>query len=91
MAKAASDSVVATRRKLGSVLVGLLGLCISVKAESNFTIWVSRRSTKDLYQLNSESMAPMNCETNTSYLVNEKQCVLDEELYSGMAFYYDVY
>ena len=82
MAKTTSDSVVDTRRKLGLVLVGLLVLCISVKVEANFTLWISRRITGDVYQLT--SMAHMNCETNTSYLVNEEQCVLDEELYSGM-------
>ena len=84
MAKATSDSVVDTRRKLGLVLVGLLVLCISVKVEANFTLWVSRRSTGDVYQLT--SMAHMSCDPKASYSVHEKQCVLDEELYSGMTF-----
>ena len=88
MAGATTDSVVATRRKLGLVFVALLSLYISVKAEANFTLWVSRRSNKDIYKLNqSKSMAQiMNCAPNTSYVVNEKQCVLNEELFSGMTF-----
>ena len=91
MAEVTSDPVVATRRKLGLVLVGFLVLCISVKAESNFTISVNRRSTGDLYQLNqSKSITHMNCAPNTSYLVNEKQCVLDEDLFYGMKFYVDI-
>ena len=90
MAEATTDSVVATRRKLGLVFVALLSLCISVKAEANFTLWVSRRSTGDIYQLNqSKSMTHMNCAPNTSYIVNEKQCVSDEELFYGMKFNVD--
>ena len=58
MAKTTSDSVVAIRRKLGLVFVALLSLCISVKAEANFTLWVSRRSTEELYQLNEYSQDP---------------------------------
>ena len=87
MAKATSqsDSIVATCTK---VLVALLSLCISMRAEANFTLWVSRRSTKDIYQLNqSESMTHMNCAPNTSYIVNEKQCTLDKELFYGMILY----
>ena len=62
MAKTTSDSVVATRRKLDLMFMALLSLCISVKAEANFTLWVSRRSTGDIYQLNqSKSMTHMNC------------------------------
>ena len=88
MAKTTSGSVVATRRKLGLVFVALLSLCISVKAEANFTLWVTRRRNEDIYQLNqSESMTQiMNCAPNTSYIVNEKQCVSDEELFYGMTF-----
>ena len=88
MAGATTDSVVATRRKLGLVFVALLSLYISVKAEANFTLWVSRRSNEDIYQLNQpESMVNnVNCAPNTSYLVNERQCVLDEELFYGMTF-----
>ena len=93
MAKTTSDSVVATRRKLGLMFMALLSLCISVKAgsEANFTLWVTRQSTMDIYQLNqSKSMAHiMNCAPNISYIVNEKQCVLDKELFRGMKFNVD--
>ena len=83
MAKATSDSVVA-RRKLSLVFVALLlSLCISVRAEANFTLWVNRRSTFDLYSLNSITFVG-NCKTKPNYLVNEKQCALDEELFYGM-------
>ena len=88
MAKATSqsDSIVATCTK---VLVALLSLCISMRAEANFTLWVVRRSTQDIYQLNqSKSMTHiMNCAPNTSYIVNEKQCTLDKELFYGMILY----
>ena len=81
MAKATVDSVVASR-KLSLVFVALLSLGISVQAEANFTLWVIRRSTADLYSL--ASIEHMNCEPKSNYLVNEKQCALDEELFYGM-------
>ena len=86
MAKTTSDSVVATKRKHSLVLVALLSLCISVKAEANFTLSVIRRSTNDFYRLNSIEQ-DMHCAPNNSYLVNERHCVFDEELLYGMAFY----
>ena len=93
MAKITPISAVA-KRKLGLALVTLLSLCISesVEAEANFTMLVSRRSTGDLYKLNSGSMGDF-CAPNTSYLVNEQQCVLDKEFFliSGMIFYDDVW
>ena len=82
MAKATFDSVVASR-KLSLVFVALLSLGISVQAEANFTVWVIRRSTADLYGLAS-IIEHMNCEPKSNYLVNEKQCALDEELFYGM-------
>ena len=86
MAKATSDSVGATsRRKLSVMLVALLSLCISVQAESNFTVWVLRRSSVDVYHLNSSNTVIVdNCGAKPNYLVNEKQCASDEELISGM-------
>ena len=81
MAKATVDSVAASR-KLSLVFVALLSLGISVQAEVNFTLWVIRRSTADLYSL--ASIEHMNCEPKSNYLVNEKQCALDEELFYGM-------
>lgn len=85
MAKATADSVVANRRlNLAFVVLELLGLCTSVQAEANFTLWVNRRSTTDLYSLNSNSTVQVNCGAKPNYLVNEKQCASDEELISGM-------
>ena len=85
MAKATSDSVGATsRRKLSVMWVALLSLCTSVQAEANFTVWVIRRSTTDLYSLNSSSIVLVNCGAKPNYLVNEKQCASDEEIFSGM-------
>ena len=83
MAKAIiSDSVVASR-KLSVMLAVLLSLCTSAQAEANFTLWVNRWSITDLYRLNSRT-ATENCGSSTSYLINEKQCALDEELCYGM-------
>ena len=79
MAKATSDS----SRKLNLVFMALLSLCTSVQAEANFTLWVSRQSTNDLYSLNSIATVE-NCEAKPNYLVNEKQCALDKELFYGM-------
>ena len=76
-----SDSVVAGK-KLSLVFVALLSLCTSVQAEANFTLWVRRRSTIDLYSLNSIATVE-NCDPKTSYLINEKQCALDEEFFYG--------
>ena len=85
MAKAIISDSVVTRRKLSVMLVALLSLCISVQAEANFTVWVIRRSTQDLYSLNSNSTVTVdNCGAKPNYLVNEKQCASDEELFSGM-------
>ena len=82
MAKTTVDSVVASE-KLSLVLVAFLCLCISVQAEANFTLWVNRRSTSDLYSLNSKPSV-QNCGRTYSYLIDEKQCALDEELFYGM-------
>ena len=88
MAKATSDSVVAsTSRKLSLAFVALLSLCSSVQAEDNFTLCVSRRSSTDVYSLNSSIITitvEEQCGAKPNYLVNEKQCASDEELFSGM-------
>ena len=86
MAKATSDLVGATsKRKLSVMLVALLSLCASVQAEANFTVSVNRRRTTDLYSLNSNNTITLdNCGAKPNYLVNEKQCASDEELFSGM-------
>ena len=82
MAKTTFDSVVASE-KLSLVLVTFLCLCVSVQAEANFTLWVNRRITSDLYRLNSK-LSIENCGPTYSYLIGEKQCALDEELFYGM-------
>ena len=82
MAKTTFDSVV-TSEKLSLVLVAFLCLCVSVQAEVNFTLWVKRRITSDLYKLNSK-LSIENCGPAYSYLIDEKQCALDEELFYGM-------
>ena len=82
MAKATSDSVVASR-KLSLAFVVLLYLSTSVQTEANFTLSVNRRSISDLYRLNSIASI-QNCDIKPNYLVNEKQCALYEELFYGM-------
>ena len=85
MAKTTFDSVVASR-KLSLAFVALLCLSTSVQAEASSTLWVSRRISNDLYQLNSG--AHTNCGFRVrTYLINEKQCALDEDLLSGKAIF----
>ena len=85
MAEATADSIVASRKFSLAAFVALLSLCTSVQAVANFTVtvWVNRRSSQDLYGLNSTA-ATQNCDFNSSYLINEKQCTMDEELFNGM-------
>ena len=92
MAKAIADSVVASR-KLSLAFVALLSLCASVQAEANFTVWVIRRSSTDLYSLNSNTTdtVSIQCGDKPNYLVNEKQCASDEEIFSGNPMISDVY
>ena len=82
MAKATSNSVV-TSRKLSLAFVALLCLSTSVQEDANFTLSVNRRSISDLYRLSSIA-STQNCDTKPNYLVNEKRCALDEELFYGM-------
>jgi hypothetical protein len=88
MVNATFDSVIASRKlSLAFVVLALLSLCASLKAKANFTVWVNRRSTTDLYSLDSETTID-NCDAKPNYLVNEKRCALDEELFYGM--YYSI-
>ena len=83
MAKATADTVVVGRKlSLAFVVLAMLSLCTSLKAEANFTVWVFRRSN-DLYRLNSTAVHEV-CDPSASYLIEEKQCALDEELFNGM-------
>jgi hypothetical protein len=87
MAKATFDSVVASRRlSLVFIVLALISLCTSLKAEANFTLWVNRRSITDLYSLKSNTTVTVEkqCGTKPNYLVNEKQCASDEELLYGI-------
>ena len=83
MAKTTADLA---SRKLSLAFVALLSLCTSLKAVSNFTISVNRRRDTDLYSLNSNTTdtVSIQCGAKPNYLVNEKQCASDEELFSGM-------
>jgi hypothetical protein len=95
MAKATFDSVVASNRKLNIlafVVLALLSLCTSLKAETNFTLWVNRRRNTDVYSLNLNTTVTVdNCGTKPNYLVNEKQCASDEELFFGMLIISDIF
>jgi hypothetical protein len=88
MAKATFDSVVASRKfSLAFVVLAVLSLCTSLKAEANFTLWVYRRSTTDVYSLKSNTTVTVEkqCGAKPNYLVNEKRCASDGEvLFSGM-------
>ena len=84
MAKATFDLVVSSMR-ISSVFVALLSLCISVQAKANFTVWVTRRLSNDLYQFNS-AVAHLTCDSRArTYLINEKECALDANILSGIA------
>ena len=83
-----ADSVVASR-KLSLAFVALLSLCTSVQAKTNnYTLWVIRGSFNDLYRLNSIDRHEVDrhevCDPSASYLIDEKQCAMDEELFNGM-------
>ena len=76
----------ASMKLLTLVFVVLLYLCTSVQAGVNFTVWVTRRITNDVYFLNSY-VEHARCDSKTRrsvYLINERQCVSDEELFSGI-------
>ena len=85
MAKATSDLAV-TRRKLIIVSVVLMSLCTSVQAETNFTLWVIRRSTVDLYSWSSTASV-QNCDLKATYIIHERRCASDEELFRGIRMY----
>jgi NAD-dependent dihydropyrimidine dehydrogenase PreA subunit len=48
--------------------------------ESGIVERVNRRQTTDIYFINSSSMS---CEDKNTYLINEDQCVNDQELFLG--------
>ena len=63
-----------------------LQLYTSLQEETNIhTVQVFRRISFDIYVLSSDLNTSKNCDSvNRNYLVNEVQCVSDQELFSGM-------
>ena len=81
-----SDSVLTSMKLLHLFFIVLLYLCTIVLSKANVTVWVTRRFTYDVYFLNSY-VEHARCDSGTrgsAYLINERQCVSDEELFSGM-------
>ena len=84
----AKGTVVASR-KLGLVFVTsmlCLQLCTSVQNDTSiYIVEVFRRFSIDIYVLSSELDSNEICDsTNSTFLVNERECTSDQELYSGM-------
>ena len=83
----ANLATVVASRKLGLVFVTsmlCLQLCNSLQnGTSVYTVQVYRRISLDIYILSSD-LNSENCDPTLTYLVNERKCVSDQELYSGM-------
>ena len=81
---------VVASRKFGLVFVTsmlCLQLCTSLQNDTSiYTVQVFRRISFDIYVLSSDLDSHENCDStlNRTYLVNERECVSDQELYSGM-------
>ena len=63
-----------------------LQLCTSVQRDASiYTVQVCRRFSFDIHILSSDSKSE-NCDSalNRINLVNERECMSDQELYSGM-------
>ena len=54
-------------------------------SEAEEVYWVRRRRSQDVYSFtNSSSFGHINCPpTNNTYLVDDNQCVPEEELFKG--------
>lgn len=64
--------------KVSLVFVAVL---YSVQGETgSFTVSVNRRISSDIYCLNSEDSVE-NCHPETVYLIKEKQCIPDVDLF----------
>ena len=87
MAKATVVTVAG--RKFGLALVtSILCLQLSTSLQNNtsaYTVQVYRRISHDIYTLSSHLYSE-NCDSAMTYLVNERECVSDQELYSGMYY-----
>ena len=81
-----AKATVVASRKFGLVFVTsvlCLQLCTSTDT-SVYTVEVFRRISFDIYVWSSDSTKPENCDPTLTYLVDERECVSDQELYSGM-------
>ena len=84
-----TEATVVGSRRLGLVFVTSMLcqlLCTSLQTDTSiYTVQVFRRITFDIHVLNS-SANPENCDStlNKTFLVNEKECVSDQELFSGI-------
>ena len=63
-----------------------LQLCASLQEDTSiYTVQVFRRISFDIYVLSLDLNSNKNCDSvNRNYLVNEVECVSDQELFSGM-------
>ena len=84
-----AKTTVIARRDVGFVLVASilclqLYICVPLQEETSiYTVQVFRRISFDIYILSSDINSNQNCDSR-NYLVNEVECVSDEELFSGM-------
>ena len=56
----------------------------SLLSEAEVVYWVQRRQSHDVYSFNNNSSSHINCPTtNNTYLVDENECVTEQELFKG--------
>ena len=87
-----AKATIVARRNVGLVLVAAifcLQLCASLQEETSiYTAQVFRRISLDIFILSSTSNSNKtieNCDQlYRTYLVNERECVLDQELFNGI-------
>ena len=87
-----AKATIVARRNVGLVLVATIS-CLQLYASlqeetSTYTVRVFRRTSFDIFILSStlnSNNTNENCdELNRTYLVNERKCVLDQELFNGI-------
>ena len=87
-----AKATVVASRNLGLVQLFVssmlcLQLCTSLQKDvSIYTIRVFRQFSFDIYMLSSDLNSIMNCDSilNRTYSVNERKCISDQELFSGI-------
>ena len=87
-----AKAIIVARRNVGLVLVATISclqLCASLQEETSiYTVQVFRRISFDIFILSSNlnsNILNENCDQlNRTYLVNERECVLDQELFNGI-------